>query len=68
MGTGDDWQIRARLAELQQKHRDLDSAIAALEAAGSRDQLQVTRLKKEKLRLKDEISILTDKLLPDIIA
>jgi hypothetical protein len=68
MGTGDDWQIRSRLAELQQRHRDLDSAIAALEAAGSRDQLQITRLKKEKLKLKDEIAILTDKLLPDIIA
>jgi hypothetical protein len=68
MGIGDDWQIRSRLAELQQKHRDLDSAIAALEEADSRDQLQITRFKKEKLRLKDEISALTDKLLPDIIA
>ena len=68
MSTGDDWQIRSRLAELQQRHRDLDSAIAALEVADSRDQLQITRLKKEKLKLKDEISILTDKLLPDIIA
>lgn len=68
MVTGDDWQIRSRLAELQQRHRDLDSAIAALEAADSRDQLQITRLKKEKLRLKDEIAALTDKLLPDIIA
>ena len=68
MVTGDDWQIRSRLAELQQRHRDLDSAIAALEDADSRDQLQITRLKKEKLRLKDEIAALTDKLLPDIIA
>jgi hypothetical protein len=68
MGIGEDWQIRSRLAELQQKHRDLDSAIAALEEADSRDQLQITRLKKEKLRLKDEISSLSDKLLPDIIA
>ncbi len=68
MSIGDDWHIRSRLAELQQKHRDLDSAIAALENADSRDQLQITRLKKEKLRLKDEISALTDKLLPDIIA
>ena len=68
MSTGDDWQIRSRLAELQQKHRDLDDAISALEAADSRDQLQITRLKKEKLRLKDEISLLTDRLFPDIIA
>lgn len=68
MGSGDDGLIRAKLTELQQRHRDLDSAIGQLEEAGGRDQLQITRLKKEKLRLKDEISLLTDKLLPDIIA
>lgn len=68
MGSGDDGRIRARLSELQQRHRDLDSAIAQLEEAGGRDQLQITRLKKEKLRLKDEVSKLSDTLLPDIIA
>jgi hypothetical protein len=68
MGSGDDGLIRAKLIELQQRHRDLDSAIGQLESAGGRDQLQITRLKKEKLRLKDEISMLSDKLLPDIIA
>lgn len=68
MGRGDDGLIRARLSELQQRHRDLDSAIGQLEEAGGRDQLQITRLKKEKLRLKDEISKLSDTLLPDIIA
>lgn len=68
MGSGDDGRIRARLTELQQRHRDLDSAIAQLEEAGGRDQLQITRLKKEKLRLKDEVSKLSDTLLPDIIA
>lgn len=68
MASGDDGLIRAKLTELQQRHRDLDSAIGQLEEAGGRDQLQITRLKKEKLRLKDEISLLTDKLLPDIIA
>lgn len=68
MGRGDDGLIRARLSELQQRHRDLDSAIAQLEEAGGRDQLQITRLKKEKLRLKDEVSKLSDSLLPDIIA
>ena len=58
--------LRAKLAELVQEHRDLDSAIAAL--TGSRDQLQLTRLKKRKLQLKDEITRIEDSLLPDIIA
>ncbi len=60
--------IRERLAVLRQEHRDLDSAIAALEDNESGDQLQVTRLKKRKLKLKDELAMLEDKLLPDIIA
>ena len=60
--------IRERLAKLRQEHRDLDSAIAALEDSESGDQLQVTRLKKRKLKLKDELAMLEDKLLPDIIA
>jgi len=59
-------ELRARLAELVQEHRDLDSAIAAL--APSRDQLQLTRLKKKKLLLKDQITKIEDQLLPDIIA
>jgi len=59
-------ELRARLAELVQEHRDLDSAIAALSA--SHDQLQLTRLKKRKLQLKDQIARIEDKLLPDIIA
>jgi hypothetical protein len=60
--------LRAKLAELAQEHRDLDNAIAALTEAGARDQLQLTRLKKRKLQLKDEISKINDRLLPDIIA
>lgn len=68
MSSSDDRQIRERLAKLRQEHRDLDSAIAALTEISSPDLLQVTRLKKQKLRLKDEISALEDKLLPDIIA
>jgi hypothetical protein len=68
MSTADDRLIREHLARLRQEHRDLDSAIAALEEAENKDQLQVTRLKKRKLKLKDEISTLEDKLLPDIIA
>jgi hypothetical protein len=59
-------ELRARLAELVQEHRDLDTAIAALSA--SHDQLQLTRLKKRKLQLKDQIARIEDKLLPDIIA
>jgi hypothetical protein len=50
------------------EHRDLDSAIEALRAASSSDQLQLARLKKRKLRLRDEIAILEDNLIPDIIA
>ena len=57
-----------RLELLRVEHRDLDSAIAALIAAGGRDQMQIARLKNRKLRLKDEISALEDQLVPDIIA
>jgi hypothetical protein len=53
---------------LRTEHRDLDAAIAALTQAGSSDQLQIARLKKRKLRLKDQIAIIADTLLPDIIA
>jgi len=64
----DEVALRAKLAELTQEHRDLDNAIAALTEAGPRDQLQITRLKKRKLQLKDEIARVNDRLLPDIIA
>ena len=57
-----------RLELLRVEHRDLDSAIAALIDAGGSDQMQIARLKKRKLRLKDEISALEDQLVPDIIA
>ena len=60
--------MRKRLASLKIEHRDLDAAIAALTAAGSPDQLQIARLKKRKLRLKDQIAIVEDFLTPDIIA
>jgi hypothetical protein len=62
----DEVELRAKLAELVQEHRDLDTAIAAL--TPSHDQLQLTRLKKRKLQLKDQISRIEDALLPDIIA
>jgi len=60
--------MRKRLAGLRVEHRDLDAAISALSAAGSQDQLQVARLKKRKLRLRDQIALIEDYLTPDIIA
>ena len=59
---------RAKLAALMQEHRDLDAAIDALWAAGGSDQLALSRLKKRKLQLKDEITEINNALLPDIIA
>ena len=56
-----------RLEMLRIEHRDLDAAIDAL-SLGSRDQLQIARLKKRKLLLKDQIALLQDYLIPDIIA
>jgi len=58
--------LRAKLAELTQEHRDLDAAIDAM--MDSRDMLQLTRLKKRKLQLKDQIAKIENQLLPDIIA
>ena len=65
-------ELRKRLALLRSEHRDLDVAIAALTEAGEQrgfvDQLQMARLKKRKLALKDRIAAIEDVLLPDIIA
>jgi hypothetical protein len=61
-------EMRKRLEMLRIEHRDLDAAIDALTAAGSQDQLQIGRLKKRKLRLKDQIALIEDYLIPDIIA
>ena len=60
--------IMRRLELLRIEHRDLDSAIGALAGSGTGDQMQVARLKKRKLRLRDEIALLEDSLIPDIIA
>ena len=60
--------MRKRLAALRIEHRDLDAAIDALSGAGSQDQLQIARLKKRKLMLRDQISVIEDYLTPDIIA
>jgi len=60
--------LQARLAQLKSEHRDLDDIIAQLTESGSFDRLQIQRLKKRKLRLKDEIAGIEDQLTPDIIA
>ena len=64
----DDALIVKRLEILRVEHRDLDAAIGALIEPTSIDQLQLARLKKRKLRLRDEIASLEDQLIPDIIA
>lgn len=65
-------ELRKRLELLRSEHRDLDVAIDALIEAGKKngfvDQLQIARLKKRKLQLKDRIAAIEDTLLPDIIA
>jgi hypothetical protein len=61
-------ELQEQLARLQQEHRDLDAAIAALQGTLGSDILQVQRLKKRKLYLKDRISFIEDQLTPDIIA
>ena len=57
-----------RVHELRSEHRDLDTVIARLAAQGGVDQLQIQRLKKRKLMLKDEIAWLESRLIPDDIA
>lgn len=64
----DEAELRARLHQLSEEHRDLDAAIVALSSQSSVDALQVARLKRRKLRLKDEIMLVHDQLVPDIIA
>ncbi|MGE0457944.1 MAG: YdcH family protein [Bauldia sp.] len=66
--TDEERQIREELERLRQEHRDLDEAIAAMEASGRGDPIRRQRLKKRKLQLKDRIVRLEDRLLPDIIA
>jgi hypothetical protein len=60
--------LREQLARLQQEHRDLDAAIAALATSPGSDLIQVQRLKKRKLVLRDQIRRIEDQLTPDIIA
>ncbi|MGA7197528.1 MAG: DUF465 domain-containing protein [Roseiarcus sp.] len=60
--------LAAQVERLREEHRDLDAAIEALRDAGQVDQLQLQRLKKRKLLLRDKLSLLEDQLTPDIIA
>ncbi len=60
--------LTARLVGLRQEHRDLDTAIVALQNTPVFDQLQLQRLKKRRLLLRDEIARINDHLHPDIIA
>ena len=65
LATVTEQELKKLLASLRTEHRDLDAAIDALSGTGSTDQLQIARLKKRKLRLKDQIAIVEDQLLPD---
>ena len=60
--------LKARLIELKEEHRELDTAIDALQEKTSGDTLQLARLKKRKLVLRDQIQWIEDRLTPDIIA
>ena len=68
MQRKDDRELREELIKLRNEHRCLDEEIVALESLGNTDQLNVRRLKKRKLILRDRITLLEDQLLPDIIA
>ena len=68
MERRDERELREELVNLRAEHRKLDWEIVALESNPSADQLLVKRLKKKKLVLKDRITQIEDKLLPDIIA
>jgi hypothetical protein len=68
MKKPDERELREELVRLRAEHRQLDEEIIAFEAGAGADQLSITRLKKRKLRVKDQISAIEDQLFPDIIA
>lgn len=68
MTEQEELELRETLAKLKEEHRDLDHAIYALEILPRPDHLQIKRLKKKKLQLRDRIQEIEDILLPDITA
>ena len=68
MTKQEEHELRGALARLMQEHRDLDAAIEALQNAPGCDVIQIQRLKKRKLLLRDRITFIEDQLTPDIIA
>jgi hypothetical protein len=68
MNADEERQLKRELERLRQEHRDLDAAIDALTSVPGSDRLQVQRLKKRKLQLRDQIKRIEDQLFPDIIA
>jgi hypothetical protein len=62
------FELQSQIEHVRQEHRDLDAAIEALQEAGEADRLQIQRLKKRKLLLRDKLKALEDELTPDIIA
>ena len=68
MTQNEERELREQLARLQQEHRYLDAAIAALAMSPGSDVIQVQRLKKRKLVLRDKIRRIEDQITPDIIA
>ena len=68
MHRRDERELRELLMKLRDEHRSLDAEIVALETAVDGDQLTIKRLKKRKLFLKDQITLVEDQLTPDIIA
>lgn len=68
MISSDPAALVRQLTELREEHRDLDTAIQRLSGDSSCDQLQLTRLKKRKLKLKDMIAYFENKLIPDLDA
>jgi hypothetical protein len=68
LDAGEEARLRSQIVALREERQDLDDAVRALEALPMPDQLQIARLKKKKLTLRDQITKLEDRLTPDIIA